>query len=92
MLSDVLATPGLIWLVVTIGAAGIVRGFTGFGTALIFVPVAGMFLPSAEVIALITLTGVASTMALLPKAWATAEKRDVGLLSLAALVTVPVGL
>ena len=31
-------------------------------------------------------------MALLPKAWATAEKRDVGLLSLAAMVTVPVGL
>ena len=92
MIADLLATPGLFWLMATIGAAGIVRGFTGFGTALIFIPVAGLFLPPAEVIALITLTGVASTFALLPRAWAQAEKRDVGLLSLAALFTVPVGL
>lgn len=92
MLAELFATPGLTWLILTIGAAGIIRGFTGFGTALIFVPVAGIFLPSAEVIALITMTGVASTMALLPQAWSVAEKRDVGLLSLAALITVPVGL
>jgi len=92
MIADILATPGLFWLCLTIGAAGIVRGFTGFGTALIFVPVAGMFLPSAQVIALITMTGVASTMALLPKAWGTAQKADVGLMAGAALCTVPIGL
>ena len=48
------ATPGLIWLLVAIGIAGIVRGFTGFGTALIFVPVAGIFLSPAIVIGVIT--------------------------------------
>lgn len=92
IIATALTTPGLVWLLLTIAAAGIVRGFTGFGTALIFVPVAGIFLEPAHVIALITLTGVASTAALLPRAWGQAERREVGTMGLAALVTVPVGL
>ena len=91
-LATALATPGLAWLLLTISAAGIVRGFTGFGTALIFVPVAGIFLEPEVVIALITLTGVASTAALLPRAWGQAERREVGTMGLAAMVTVPMGL
>lgn len=91
-LAGVLATPGLVWLVLTISVAGIVRGFTGFGTALIFVPVAGMFLPPQVVVAVITLTGIASTAALLPRAWRQADRAEVALLALAALVTVPLGL
>lgn len=92
MLLQAWATPGLIWLMIAIGIAGIVRGFTGFGTALIFVPVAGIFLPPAIVIGVITLTGVASTAALLPRAWGQAHRREVGVLALAALITVPAGL
>lgn len=92
LLAGVLATPGLIWLLVTIAIAGIVRGFTGFGTALIFVPVAGIFLAPQAVIGMMTLTGVASTIALLPRAWGQADRAEVGLLVLAALCTVPLGL
>lgn len=86
------ATPGLIWLFLTIGVAGIVRGFTGFGTALIFVPVAGIFLPPTSVLAVIALTGIVSTLALLPRAWRQADRGDVGVIALAALATVPIGL
>lgn len=91
-LAQVWATPGLIWLILTIGVAGIVRGFAGFGTALIFVPVAGIFLPPATVIGVIMLTGIISMAALLPRAWAQAHRREVGLLALAAVFTVPVGI
>src|SRR6056297_4030984 len=84
--------PGLPWLIATIGIAGLVRGFTGFGTALIFVPVAGIFLPPAVVIGVITLTGIASTAALLPRAWGQADRPEVGLLALVALLTVTLGL
>lgn len=91
-LSQALETQGLVWLLLTIAIAGIVRGFTGFGTALIFVPVAGIFLPPATVIALMTLTGIFSSAALLPRAWGQSDRREVGLLALAALVTVPIGL
>ncbi|MEL6377125.1 MAG: sulfite exporter TauE/SafE family protein [Pseudomonadota bacterium] len=75
-----------------IGIAGLVRGFSGFGTALIFVPVAGIFLSPEEVIAVIALTGIASMAALLPRAMREGDKTEVGLLSLAALVTVPMGI
>ncbi|MBE0452201.1 sulfite exporter TauE/SafE family protein [Roseovarius autotrophicus] len=91
-LAGVLATPGLVWLILVISVAGVVRGFTGFGTALIFVPVAGMFLPPQMVVAVITLTGIASTSALLPRAWGLADRGEVAMLALAALVTVPLGL
>lgn len=92
LLSGALATPGLIWLLVAISVAGIVRGFSGFGTALIFVPVAGIFLPPASVIGVIMLTGLVSTAALLPRAWGQADRREVGILAFAALLTVPLGL
>ena len=69
IIAQVWATPGLPWIVLAISLAGIVRGFAGFGTALIFVPVAGIFWPPETVIAVIALTGIASTAALIPRAW-----------------------
>ena len=87
-----LQTPGLFWLLITIGAAGLVRGFTGFGTAMIFVPVGAQFLPSADVVFLMVLMGVFSTITLFPQAWSKADRAEVGALSMAAAVTVPAGL
>lgn len=87
-----MAIDGFWWLIAAISIAGIVRGFTGFGTALIFVPVAGRFLPAADIIVLITLTGVASTAALLPRAWVQGRRGEVAILILAALPTVPLGI
>lgn len=90
--SSALAHPGFWWLAATLAIAGIVRGFTGFGSALIFVPVAGIFLPPVHVIAIIALVEVASIAALVPRAWGQANRGQVGLLVLAALPTVPLGL
>jgi uncharacterized membrane protein YfcA len=92
ILSGVLATPGLVWLCFAIGVAGLVRGFTGFGTALIVVPVANIFLSPKEVIVVIMLTGIASNAVILRRAWGQGEPKEVGVLVLAALVTVPLGL
>ncbi|WP_113913452.1 sulfite exporter TauE/SafE family protein [Roseovarius dicentrarchi] len=87
-----LALPGGWWLAATLAVAGVVRGFTGFGSALVFVPVAGMFLPPVHVIAIIALVEIASIAALVPRAWAHADRNQVALLVLAALPTVPLGL
>ena len=92
ILAQVWATPGLTWMMLTIGVAGLVRGFTGFGTALIFVPIAGIFLAPETVIAVVVLTGIASNAGLLPRAWREGARAEVGTLALAAMVTVPVGL
>ncbi|WP_353532924.1 TSUP family transporter [Cognatishimia sp. WU-CL00825] len=91
-LSTAWATPGLIWLVMTIAVAGIVRGFAGFGTALIFVPIANIFLSATDVVAVTMLTGLGSMAALLPRALKTAEIKDVSLMGAAAILTVPFGL
>lgn len=91
-LVQALAAPGLGWLCLTIALAGLVRGFTGFGTALIVVPVAGIFLAPQEVIVVIALTGVASTFVLLPRAIRQSDRTDVSVLILAALITAPLGL
>lgn len=87
-----LATPGLVWMLATIAAAGLVRGFTGFGTAMVFVPVGTQFLPVADVVFLMSATGIFSTLALFPPAWREADKAEVSALAIAAAVTVPVGL
>src|SRR6056297_2568769 len=73
-----LATPGLPWLLLAIGVAGIVRGFTGFGTALIFVPVAGIFLAPQVVVGVMMLTGLVSSAALLPRARGQSGRRFSG--------------
>lgn len=92
ILAQALALPGLGWMALAILLAGLVRGFTGFGTALIFVPVATQFLPAANVILITATTGIFSTAALLPGAWKTADRGEVGTMALAALATVPLGL
>jgi hypothetical protein len=91
-LDTALATPGLAVLIGTMALAGLVRGFAGFGTSLIFVPVAGIYLPPAQMVALIMLTGLASSGALVPRAWREGDPREVGWLTGAACVTVPFGL
>ncbi|WP_425078476.1 sulfite exporter TauE/SafE family protein [Ruegeria denitrificans] len=91
-LQQALSLPGLGWLILTIGAAGLVRGFTGFGTAMIFVPVATQFLPIADVVFLMAATGIVSTFALAPQAWHECDKTEISTMGIAATLTVPLGL
>ncbi len=86
-----LATPGLVWIGLTYLLAGVVRGFTGFGTALIVVPVAGIFLGPAEIILMIAVSGVLSNLILIPDAWGDADRGEVGVLALAAILGAPLG-
>lgn len=87
-----LATPGLVWLALTIAVAGIVRGFAGFGTALIFVPIGNLFLSAADVVAITVLAGLFSGAALVPRALKTADIKEVSILAVASALTVPLGL
>jgi len=87
-----LAVPGLHWLVLTMLAAGVVRGFAGFGTALVFMPVAGLFLPPAEAVTVMVMSGVLSATVLVPRALPLADRREVMVLGGAAVLAAPVGL
>jgi len=71
--------------------AGMARGFSGFGAALIFVPLASA-LAGAKLAApiLLVIDGVFASY-LIPSAWKLADRRDVGLMFVGAISGVPLG-
>jgi uncharacterized membrane protein YfcA len=91
MFTEALATPGLGFLALTIFGAGLVRGFSGFGTALVFMPVATLFVPVSTAIVVVTLAGMATWGLIVPRAWREAERGEVGVLALAAIALAPLG-
>jgi uncharacterized membrane protein YfcA len=71
--------------------AGLARGFSGFGAALIFVPLASSVIgPKLAVPLLLVVDGV-MTLGLIPGAWHIADRRNVFTMAVGAVVGVPFG-
>ncbi len=87
-----LSTPGAVWLGLAALIAGTVRGFSGFGTALVYLPVAGMFLPPFHAIATVIAMDLLGPLPNLRVAWRVADHRDLALLMLGVLLGLPIGL
>jgi uncharacterized protein len=91
-----LLPPGLplstiIILAVTALVAGMARGFSGFGAALIFVPLAARFLgPQAAAPLLLLADGVVA-IPMIRSAWPLARKREVAFMALGGVVGIPLG-
>jgi len=68
-----------------------VRGFTGFGTALIFMPVGASILTLPVAVAVLGVVDLLVQPLILPRAWREADRRQVGVLVLAALIGAPIG-
>lgn len=92
MLAEILATDGLWLLVVGAVLGGLVRGFSGFGTAMVFLPFAASVYPPVWVLITLCVIDGIGPLPTLPRAWRDGQPRDVGLLCLGALVAMPVGL
>lgn len=91
-LSAALATPGLGWLVLAAFVAGTVRGFSGFGTALVFMPVAALVLPPVWAIVTVALMDAFGPVPNLPGALRIADRRDLLRMLGATLLGLPLGL
>ena len=91
LLADALATEGL-WLL-GLGAvlAGLVRGFTGFGTAMVYLPFAGQVLPPVWVLVTLLVIDLIGPLPEVPRAIREGHTRDVVRLGAGALVGVPIG-
>lgn len=77
--------------VLVAGVAGLARGFSGFGAALIFMPAGSALVgPAVAAPVLLVADGVLS-LGFLPRAWLLARRRDVALMALGAVIGVPLG-
>lgn len=86
-----LSASGIVVLVVTALVAGCARGFSGFGGALIFVPVASAVVGARLAVPLLLIVDVVLTPGLIPKAWRNADRPNVGVMATGASLGVPAG-
>lgn len=92
LLASLLATEGLAWIAGAAFLAGLVRGFAGFGTAMVFLPVAAQFLsPFGAILTLIFMDLLAPLPVLRP-AWREVHRPDLGRLLAGCALVLPLGL
>ena len=90
-MSAALATEGLAWLALTVLLAGKGRGFTGFGSALVYLPIAAIFLPPTWVIGTMIAFSMFGPLPLMPRALREANKAEVVRLAVAGAFGIPLG-
>ena len=92
LLAQAIATPGVAWLALAVSVAGLVRGFAGFGSAMIIMPVAASVLSPVEAILFMTAAELIGPLPNLPDALRQGAPREVGRLLLGVLIGMPLGL
>src|ERR1700710_501264 len=71
--------------------SGTARGFSGFGSALIFMPMASSLAAPRLVAALLLIIDFIAAAPLLPNAWKQADRKATAVMVLGALIGVPIG-
>jgi uncharacterized membrane protein YfcA len=71
--------------------AGLARGFSGFGAALIFMPLAGSIIGPRLAAPLLLIIDAITAIGLLPNAWRRSDRRGVGIMAIGAAIGVPLG-
>lgn len=87
-----LATEGLAWIVLAATLSGLVRGFAGFGNAMVFLPVAGQFLPPFAALTALMVMDIIGPIPRLRGAARDGHMPDIARLCIGAVFTVPIGL
>src|SRR5215510_13937914 len=71
--------------------SGTARGFSGFGSALIFMPLASSLAAPRLIAALLLIIDFIGSLPLLPNAWRHADRKATAVIVAGALVGVPIG-
>jgi uncharacterized membrane protein YfcA len=90
-LATLLATDGLVWLVTAAFVAGLVRGFAGFGTAMIFLPAAAQFLTPFEALTVLIVKDLIGPLPNVPRAWRDGHPGDIARLGVGLVIAMPFG-
>ena len=86
-----LSAPGLAFLLGTAFLAATARGFSGFGAALIFVPLASTVVSPKIASPLLLITDAVLALGFIPDAWRKAGKHEVSIMALGAAIGIPLG-
>ncbi|PTX56486.1 hypothetical protein C8N43_1145 [Litoreibacter ponti] len=86
------SVPELAALMAAAIMAGLVRGFSGFGTAMVYMPVAGQVLPPVWAVTTMVVMDAIGPLPNVPRALRDGKPRDVARIALGMLVMTPVGL
>ena len=90
--STALNYPGAVWLGVAALVSGLVRGFSGFGTALVFLPAAAAFVPPLWALLLVFTMDLIGPLPMVPQTVKKAYPRDLKWLLGACFVVLPFAL
>ena len=71
--------------------AGLARGFSGFGAALIFMPLAGSVIGPRLAAPVLLIIDAITAIGLIPNAWRRSDRRGVGIMAIGAAIGVPLG-
>ncbi len=72
-------------------AAGLVRGFAGFGSGLMMAPTFALLFGPKQTVAIIIMMEIVVTLQVLPSAWKSIEWKFVGLMAFSAAIGMPAG-
>ena len=81
-----------MWIIFSALLAGLVRGFSGFGTAMVFLPIASQYLTPFEAIASLAIMEFFGTFAVMRKSWSDADKVDLARLVVGMTIVTPFAL
>ncbi|MEO3472402.1 sulfite exporter TauE/SafE family protein [Roseomonas sp. CAU 1739] len=81
----------LLGIAVAALVGGLSRGFSGFGAALVFVPLASAAVGPRAAVPVLALLETVSCLVFLPGAWRYAARREVSVMVAGAILAVPVG-
>ncbi|MBZ0127740.1 MAG: sulfite exporter TauE/SafE family protein [Rhodobacteraceae bacterium] len=90
-LAEAWATQGLYLLVFAVILAGLVRGFAGFGTAMIYMPIAGTVLPPVWALAAMMVFDALGPLPNVPRAWRDGRPRELAMMVAGGLLALPFG-
>ena len=92
LIIEIFEINGLLYVALAALTAGIVRGFSGFGTAMIFLPVAGKYFEPVTAIIILTIMDLCGPILIVPRALRDAYKPDLLRLIGGMIITLPIAL
>ena len=87
-----LEAPDLLWLSTATFVAGLVRGFAGFGTGMIYLSAAGQILSPFAAIASLLVMDVIGPLPNVPRAWRDGHRSDILRLVAGLILGLPLGI